>query len=52
MSVVTPIATRNVAAPRMTRCAIRDRCTAEKCFFASAYIQNKAALRELRDCEA
>jgi hypothetical protein len=21
-------------------------------FFASAYIQNKAALRELRDCEA
>jgi hypothetical protein len=23
-----------------------------KMFFASAYIQNKAALRELRDCEA
>jgi hypothetical protein len=42
---------QNGAAQRMTRSAIRDRCTAEKCFFASTNIQNKAALRELRDCE-
>jgi hypothetical protein len=45
-------ATKMVRRGEMTRSANSDRCTAEKCFFASAYIQNKAALRELRDCEA
>ena len=52
MSGVAPIADMPSHGWETSLSAIRDRCTAEKCFFGSTNILNKAALRELRDREA
>jgi hypothetical protein len=42
---------QNVAVPRMSALCHSRPMHGRKMFFASTNIQNKAALRELRDCE-